>query len=283
MKGKEHGNPQIEEISRTWPNSFKSKFPFWCCSSFFGYMNLMTLTTHGLECLRLSLSPTAPRKDARLQRNWRGFCHWLVGIGGLCPLFFHMNLVIFNQKKAGDFVWGWHIPEKSRWIWNFSIQIDLLLGPDDLRVQKSLNGEKWWMNGGHPRIFQVEQATSRPPKTSSLPLLRHGGLKMIYSFWSPASFRKHWFGFGRCTIFGFTIYHRCFPKYLVLFFSGSLGVVTSKHLRQGKQFWAQDSSKFSHWGVGSWERWIDGYLLASPFPSKQGLREWQHPFFLVRS
>lgn len=61
---------------------------------------------------------------------------------------------------------------------------------------------------------------------------------------------------------------KMFPTCLVLFFLGLWlwrcfrRGITSKHLpSQGKQFWAQDSSKFSHWGGGSREIWLAGYFL----------------------
>ena len=57
---------------------------------------------------------------------------------------------------------------------------------------------------------------------------------------------------------------------------------TSKHLpSQGKQFWAQDSSKFSHWGGGSREIWLAGYLLNGLLQDQNRACECRNTDFLI--
>ena len=78
-----------------------AEFPILILQLFFGFDDP---NNHRFERLRLSLSPTAPRKDAR-----RAGCFatgWLVAVRGCVLCFFHMNLARFLNKKAAFFFWG---------------------------------------------------------------------------------------------------------------------------------------------------------------------------------
>lgn len=121
-------------------------------------------------------------------------------------------------------------------IWGFKVTREGM----DSSLLKASQDRNYSTSSRHSR-----KSNFHAPKTNSSPLANSGSVPLLDL---PKMFPT-----GLVTVLFFQGLWRCFP--------------TGNHIQapampsQGKQFWAQDSSKFSHWGGESWEIWIAGYLF----------------------
>lgn len=134
-----------------------------------------------------------------------------------------------------------------------------MVGRNGFKPSKSFSNMLATSSSGQVRISPVERSISMPPKTSRALFL--GNTNIVWGGVSCLDLQN------------------MFPAYLVLFLGLWRCFPTGNHIKapampsQGKQFWAQDSSKFSHWGgnCSMASGWIS--VQWPPDGSKQGVFE----------